>query len=178
METRLASTSSNLVWNSRTGFHKTYYTYLCTTSSLDELSLLFTGAKASSAANKPTDTTTTEEDGDEGGDAVIIETKVTEETDTTVAATLLSKSHSGVTLPDDVEDGTGATEAHTHQMPEQPSLPTASLIHPNLLVPLANCPHHPLFVAEQLGVDRRLIVNRKRQLKMYRVWMQGKFRKL
>ena len=37
---------------------------------------------------------------------------------------------------------------------------------------------HPLFSIEQLGVDRRLIVNRKRQLKMYRVWMQGKFRKL
>jgi tRNAThr (cytosine32-N3)-methyltransferase len=37
---------------------------------------------------------------------------------------------------------------------------------------------HPLFKIEQLGVDRRLLVNRKRQLKMYRVWMQGKFRKL
>ncbi|KAL0953935.1 hypothetical protein HGRIS_005099 [Hohenbuehelia grisea] len=39
-------------------------------------------------------------------------------------------------------------------------------------------PSHPLFTIEQLGVDRRLLVNRKRQLKMYRVWMQGKFRKL
>ncbi|WEW59700.1 S-adenosylmethionine-dependent methyltransferase [Emydomyces testavorans] len=28
-----------------------------------------------------------------------------------------------------------------------------------------------------LGVDRRLIVNRKRKLKMYRCWMQGRFRK-
>ena len=37
---------------------------------------------------------------------------------------------------------------------------------------------YPLFKIEQLGVDRRLLVNRKRQLKMYRVWMQGKFRKL
>ncbi|KAF9224185.1 methyltransferase [Gyrodon lividus] len=51
-------------------------------------------------------------------------------------------------------------------------------IHPNLLVPLAGCPPHPLFAIEQLGVDRRLLVNRKRQLKMYRVWMQGKFKKL
>ncbi|EMD39099.1 hypothetical protein CERSUDRAFT_112791 [Gelatoporia subvermispora B] len=37
---------------------------------------------------------------------------------------------------------------------------------------------HPLFSIEQLGIDRRLLVNRKRQLKMYRIWMQGMFRKL
>ena len=42
-------------------------------------------------------------------------------------------------------------------------------------VPLPNCPPHPLFLTEQLGVDRRLILNRKRQLQMYRVWIQGKF---
>jgi len=37
---------------------------------------------------------------------------------------------------------------------------------------------HPLFTIAQLGIDRRLLVNRKRQLQMYRVWMQGKFRKV
>ncbi|KAF8605887.1 S-adenosyl-L-methionine-dependent methyltransferase [Ceratobasidium sp. AG-I] len=37
---------------------------------------------------------------------------------------------------------------------------------------------HPLFSIAQLGIDRRLLVNRKRQLQMYRVWMQGKFRKV
>lgn len=54
--------------------------------------------------------------------------------------------------------------------------PNTTHIHPNLLahVPLSS---YPLFTIEQLGVDRRLLVNRKRQLKMYRVWMQGKFRK-
>lgn len=53
--------------------------------------------------------------------------------------------------------------------------PSFADVHPNL--PFKDCPH-PLFVAEQLGVDRRLLLNRKRQLKMYRVWMQGRFEKL
>jgi len=55
----------------------------------------------------------------------------------------------------------------------------ATGIHPLLTDPLkTSATPAPKFVIEQLGVDRRLIVNRKRQLKMYRVWMQGKFRKL
>jgi tRNAThr (cytosine32-N3)-methyltransferase len=33
------------------------------------------------------------------------------------------------------------------------------------------------FETVRLGVDRRLLMNRKRMLKMYRVWMQGIFRK-
>jgi tRNAThr (cytosine32-N3)-methyltransferase len=34
-----------------------------------------------------------------------------------------------------------------------------------------------VFEVMDLGVDRRLIVNRQRKLKMYRCWMQGRFRK-
>ncbi|KAF8621802.1 hypothetical protein AX15_007478 [Amanita polypyramis BW_CC] len=56
-----------------------------------------------------------------------------------------------------------------------PATPTQ--VHPILLTPIKECPPQSLFSIEQLGVDRRLIVNRKRQLKMYRVWMQGKFRR-
>ncbi|KAI0167085.1 methyltransferase [Hypoxylon sp. FL1284] len=34
-----------------------------------------------------------------------------------------------------------------------------------------------LFDVEDLGVDRRMLVNRARKLKMYRCWIQGRFRK-
>ncbi|KAK1760634.1 S-adenosyl-L-methionine-dependent methyltransferase [Echria macrotheca] len=34
-----------------------------------------------------------------------------------------------------------------------------------------------LFDIEELGVDRRLLVNRAKKLKMYRCWLQGRFRK-
>ena len=33
------------------------------------------------------------------------------------------------------------------------------------------------FEIESLGVDRRMLVNRQKQLKMYRCWMQGQFKK-
>lgn len=35
----------------------------------------------------------------------------------------------------------------------------------------------PAFEIVDLGADRRLLVNRQKQLKMYRCWMQGRFRK-
>jgi tRNAThr (cytosine32-N3)-methyltransferase len=35
----------------------------------------------------------------------------------------------------------------------------------------------PSFEIEELGVDRRLLVNRAKKLKMYRCWIQGRFRK-
>lgn len=38
-------------------------------------------------------------------------------------------------------------------------------------------PGSPGFEIISLGVDRRLLVNRAKQLKMYRCWMQGRFRK-
>lgn len=56
-----------------------------------------------------------------------------------------------------------------------PDDPSAHATYPPLRDPDALGLAHPLFTIKQLGVDRRLLVNRKRQLKMYRVWMQGKF---
>lgn len=38
------------------------------------------------------------------------------------------------------------------------------------------CQNGP-FEEEKIGTDRRLLVNRKRQLKMYRIWLQGVFKK-
>lgn len=35
----------------------------------------------------------------------------------------------------------------------------------------------PLFDIENLGADRRLLVNRAEKIKMYRCWLQGRFRK-
>ncbi|KAH0522143.1 hypothetical protein TsFJ059_006042 [Trichoderma semiorbis] len=38
-------------------------------------------------------------------------------------------------------------------------------------------PSVPRFTIEKLGVDRRLLVNRAEKIKMYRCWLQGRFRK-
>jgi tRNAThr (cytosine32-N3)-methyltransferase len=73
---------------------------------------------------------------------------------------------------DGAEDGGADLPA-----PSLDTFPSADPIHPSLRDPTALGLSHPLFIVEQLGVDRRLLVNRKRQLKMYRVWMQGKFRR-
>jgi len=55
--------------------------------------------------------------------------------------------------------------------------PSVHVIHPSLQDTDTLGLPHPLFAIKQLGIDRRLLVNRKRQLKMYRVWMQGKFQR-
>ena len=40
-----------------------------------------------------------------------------------------------------------------------------------------NGQERPNFHLLNLGVDRRMLVNRQRKLKMYRCWMQGHFQK-
>jgi tRNAThr (cytosine32-N3)-methyltransferase len=96
----------------------------------------------------------------------------------------------------EVDEGNGDGEEEVCEVPAQDDLPAPSHIpprpspsfiapgdpstrsvHPSLRDPDALGLPHPLFTIKQLGVDRRLLVNRKRQLKMYRVWMQGKFQR-
>lgn len=73
-------------------------------------------------------------------------------------------------------DNCGSLASASVPLPSPPPLDSSA--HPASRNPPPGCPPHPLFSIEQLGVDRRLLINRKRQLKMYRVWMQGVFRKL
>lgn len=117
----------------------------------DELALLFTGSTVPNSF-QTTDRETVEEENEESGVGG--------------AASPLS----------------GAQVPPISSSAARPPSPTtkatsAPIIHASLLSTSSDS-SHPLFSTEQLGVDRRLIVNRKRQIKMYRVWMQGKFRKL
>jgi tRNAThr (cytosine32-N3)-methyltransferase len=131
----------------------------------DELALMFTGSRASSSQ---TTVRTTEEvtefqsQEEDGGASVSSPVSYTPPSRNSASPAPFSKL--------------SADQPTCSPQNPTPASPLAT-IHPNLLVPLESCPSHPLFTVEQLGVDRRLLVNRKRQLKMYRVWMQGKFKK-
>ncbi|KAJ7308584.1 methyltransferase [Mycena albidolilacea] len=120
---------------------------------LDELALLFTGARAQPSAQRPIVTQIIEDEGDDL-------TPGSEEVQP-LQQQPLPVSEPAETAPESAE-----LESATPNPPQ---------IHPNLLsAPSAT----GLFTIDQLGVDRRLLLNRKRQVKMYRVWMQAKFRKL
>ncbi|KAI0690481.1 methyltransferase [Cytidiella melzeri] len=125
---------------------------------LDELALLFTGSPVPTTFPTSNMSSTIEEDDGLG-----------------IPQENAAASASPDTLTESINAPSGLV------IPSQPSQASTSIstlqIHPTLTGELASS-SHPLFAIEQLGVDRRLIVNRKRQLKMYRVWMQGKFRKL
>ncbi|KAF8835980.1 methyltransferase [Paxillus ammoniavirescens] len=130
---------------------------------LDELALMFTGSRASSSQKIVRTTEESEESQTLEDDSPPIPNSPAPHTPLSQPAVpspaLFSEKASNQGTPTEILSKTTPNPA----------------IHPNLLMPLANCPPHPLFTIEQLGVDRRLLVNRKRQLKMYRVWMQGKF---
>ncbi|KAI9062762.1 methyltransferase [Trametes sanguinea] len=136
---------------------------------LDELALLFTGkpAPAASRVYKPVQVV---EETDEQSNS---------DTDPTARSTPLTSpdasqgSSPGRTTPTLAEVQKTLSDNATEHAAEK-----SSAVHSVLSGDFPLKAQHPLFSIEQLGVDRRLIVNRKRQLKMYRVWMQGKFRKL
>lgn len=115
---------------------------------LDELSLLFTGHRA--FKGQTTEFTTSE----------LVESVDDLETPDTQNITALGSETNDKLAPSviDLE-------------------PRLKSIHPVLLSPNSELQENSRFTIDQLGVDRRLLVNRKRQLKMYRVWVQGKFRK-
>ncbi|KAF5373355.1 hypothetical protein D9615_007360 [Tricholomella constricta] len=136
---------------------------------LDELALLFTGHRP--LTGQITDRTTEELEEDvvqlSGASSPA---QVSRETSQTPLEQLMKEGPSEGPAISSSSSSSSSSAAGTAA--------TKPIIHPNVLKPLADCPAHPLFTIEQLGVDRRLLVNRKRQLKMYRVWMQGKFRKV
>ena len=124
----------------------------------DELSLLFTGTKVSATQQT---SSLTQIPGNLNSKAP---------PNGHSSSSLVSQPSSSVDL--------GHSQLIEETLPSSVSSELPADIHPNLLSSLVSCPPHPIFITEHLGVDRRLIVNRKRQLKMYRVWMQGKFRKI
>ncbi|KAJ8591551.1 methyltransferase [Rhizopogon salebrosus TDB-379] len=130
---------------------------------LDELALIFTGSRASPAHKTSTTTEVVDEDEDGGATSPLPSSQIAS-----------PASHTPTEIPNSGSDVPLDFSSSSSSSPQQPS----SDVHHNLLHPLSNCPPHPLFKIEQLGIDRRLLINRKRQLKMYRIWMQGKFRKM
>lgn len=121
---------------------------------VDELALLFTGSPAPPTAREAPESETIEVD--EGNGDGEEECEVPAKDDLPAPSHIPPSSSPSFTAPGD---------------------PSTHSVHPSLRDPDALGLPHPLFTIKQLGVDRRLLVNRKRQLKMYRVWMQGKFQR-
>jgi len=137
---------------------------------VDELALLFTGLPAPPTVHLEAQDARVSEsiDVDEGNGDGEDESEVAIKDESLIGV-------SAPPIPPSIDSSSFACPGGGYlPSPDDPSAPT---IHPSLRGPDAIGMAHPLFTITQLGVDRRLLVNRKRQLKMYRVWMQGKFQR-
>lgn len=83
-----------------------------------------------------------------------------------------SKRDSGAMVKDD-ETPLSPSPCPSNQHPPPPS-PLQSETQPPPQPPIQS---HPRFEIVSLGADRRLLVNRRKQLQMHRCWLQARFRK-
>jgi len=127
----------------------------------DELALLFTGSPAPPTAHAQLQQQTHESVPESA------EVEVAEENDDEDESLPLAS------LPSIPPPGLDSDPLSADPSPDS----SVHVIHSSLQGPGVLGLVNPLFTIVQLGVDRRLLVNRKRQLKMYRVWMQGKFQR-
>ncbi|KAG8803999.1 hypothetical protein FRC17_006061, partial [Serendipita sp. 399] len=127
---------------------------------LDEISMLFTGSTLSQRPGVTdvltSQTTVVSEDDNEPPSLLKSGDPTSSSEDPVHPLSRTSTPSSVPTLASTVGPGSA----------ESPDPHCSRWIPSDVVVP--DCPAHPLFNVEQLGVDRRLIVNRKRQLKMYR----------
>ncbi|KAJ7105113.1 methyltransferase [Mycena crocata] len=142
---------------------------------MDELSLLFTGARAEQT---PQDVTTevVEDETEDATSIAALESGIS--TPTPVAASKAMPLTTEVTPPPPSGKTPPPPSEEASLPSEETTPPPISVATPQIHPSLLSSPPPALFETEQLGIDRRLLLNRKRQVKMYRVWMQAKFRKL
>ena len=145
---------------------------------VDDLATIFTGSPLPDTASTST-TTVAETDVETPGET----TPTTLDTNRSTAASpapYLVSSHIIEAHESDSMSATGATSDLPSPRPTSSTLSSSASfpVHSQTSKSAPISLQHPLFSIEQLGVDNRLIVNRKRQLKMHRVWMQGRFVKL
>lgn len=148
---------------------------------LDELALLFTGSPAPPTAHEHAQLH--QQAHESASESTEVEVEVDEENGDNEDERLPDGrlASAAVAIPSSLDpDLSSSAAAPSGPLPGSSPDPDPSphVIHPSLqggpdVLGLAQ----PLFTIMQLGVDRRLLVNRKRQLKMYRVWMQGKFQR-